>query len=278
MGQFCYFAKMNRFYAIGFVTFATIIVTTSASSVNICEGVADNIFVTDISNCSNYFLCVKGQPISQQCRDNLSFNAATQSCVASKSACLSCDKNVLTTIALSKTCNKYVLCFAGTPLLQQCADTLHFNPNLGACDLAKNVDCVANYCSIYQSADNIVYVRSQAACAKYFICMNGEPQNKICVNGLYFNTDCNCCDLPAKANCTISSTKSRTIQTAAMLAPRMVDIKCPADGIHFIAHRNANQYFMCVNGKGALMSCAASLYFDKERGVCRRQEDILRKH
>ncbi|XP_017467454.1 PREDICTED: peritrophin-44-like [Rhagoletis zephyria] len=272
---------MNRFYAIGLLALFAIIATSgNAASVNVCEGVSDNIFIADVTNCTNYYYCNNGQAIAQQCRDSLYFNAASQSCVATSSGCLTCDKDVLNSTALIKTCNKYVLCFAGTPVLQQCADNLQYNPNLRACDLPRNVDCVADRCSIYQDPQNIVYVPSVSACNRYFICMNGLPQNQSCISGLYFSSDCNCCDLPVNVNCTIPRSSSRTVslQTAAMIAPRMVDIKCPIEGIHFLAHRNPNQYFMCVNGKGALMTCAASLYFDKEVGACRRLEDIQTKH
>ncbi|XP_067646702.1 uncharacterized protein [Eurosta solidaginis] len=274
-------AIVSRLYGINLLTFVLTIFVTSftinAYSINVCEGVANNIFITDIRNCSSYFICVNGQPIAQECRDGLYFDASTQSCVVSNSVCLSCNSNQLTSTALAKTCNKYVLCFAGTPVQQQCADNLQFNPNLRACDLPKNVDCVSNYCSIYQNPNEIVYVASQSSCAKYFICMNGQPQNQTCISGLHFNPACKYCDLAANAKCTITGSKTRTTyQTAAMLAPHLVDITCPAEGIHFISHKNPHQYYMCVKGKGALMTCAASLYFDKDEGACRRQEDIMK--
>ncbi|XP_011196819.1 protein obstructor-E [Zeugodacus cucurbitae] len=269
---------MNRHYAIGLLAiFGLIVATNAAASINICQGVADNIFVADITNCSNYFICVNGQPIAQQCRNKYFFNGNTQSCQASNATCLKCNASVLSSVALSRTCNKYALCFDGQPLLQQCADDLQFNPQLNACDYPQTVDCVANQCSIY--AKSPVYVTSKASCSKYYICMQGQPQAQNCLSNLVFNPVKNQCDLPAKTNCTITPPgKARSLQTAAMIAPRMVDINCPTVGILEFAHENPNQYYMCVNGKGALMTCAANLYFDKDMGACRRKEDILKNY
>ncbi|XP_011208088.2 protein obstructor-E [Bactrocera dorsalis] len=270
---------MNRHYAIGLLAIIGFIAAANSTSINLCDGVADNIFVADITNCSNYYICVNGEAIAQQCRYNYSFNGKTQSCEASDASCLSCDPSKLSSVGLERTCNKYALCFAGTPVLQECADDLQYNPNLNACDYPQNVDCVANRCSIYDSPDSIVYAPSQTSCTKYFVCMNGQPQNQTCVGGLQFNAVSNQCDRPANANCTIAAIpKSRSSQTAAQIAPRMVDINCPSVGIQQIAHQNLNQYYMCVNGKGALMTCAANLFFDKDMGACRRKEDILKKY
>lgn len=158
---------MNRYYATSLLATFGIIVAANATSINLCEGVADNIFVADITNCSNYYICINGQPIAQQCRNKYFFNGNTQSCEVSNASCLSCDPNKLSSVGLERTCNKYVLCFAGTPLLKQCADDLQFNPVFKTCDYCQNVDCVANHCSIYDNPDNIVYVPSQSSCSKW---------------------------------------------------------------------------------------------------------------
>lgn len=158
---------MNCDYAIGLLAIIGFIVAANATSINLCAGVANNVFVTDITNCTNYYICVNGEPIAQQCRNNYFFNGRTQSCEVSNSSCLSCNPNILSSVGLERTCNKYALCFAGTPVLQECADDLQYNPNLNACDYPQNVDCVANRCSIYDSPDSIVYAPSQASCSRW---------------------------------------------------------------------------------------------------------------
>ncbi|XP_059219701.1 peritrophin-44 isoform X2 [Stomoxys calcitrans] len=180
-----------------------------AANINICENVADKIFLEDVTNCTKYYLCMNGQPQSRYCANGLFFNAESQACTDNKTSCLTCPQGQIKMVPLARTCNKYVLCYDGTPVIQSCYDDLQFNPDIGKCDFATKVGCVDNYCSVYDNnVLNLKYVPSPNNCSNYYICMNGIAQPFSCATGLHFSTNCNCCDFVDNANCTIAKSKT----------------------------------------------------------------------
>lgn len=180
-----------------------IFITAQASNLNVCENVADHILLQDISDCSKYISCLNRQPQFHQCKSGLYFDAVKQECTGSRSVCIQCAQNDLTLFPLIKTCDKYILCFDGSLTLQQCPNNLQFNPKIGKCDLKRNVDCVENQCSNYASINNLTYVPSAASCENYYVCMKGQPKALSCAKGLYFSTDCNCCDNAENVYCSV---------------------------------------------------------------------------
>ena len=249
--------------------------SSPAGGVNLCQGVKDYIFLTDITNCSNYYICVNEQPILQTCGANMYFHEPSQACNYNKATCLTCDPAKLSVHPLVKTCNKYVMCYAGQPILRQCCDDLQVDAN-GICNLPTKVDCVANQCNIQNDAGNIVYIPSQADCSSYYICMSGTPVKQTCANNLLFNPACNCCDLASRVTCSIKTPKSSLrSSTTKHTEPKMVDIGCPATGSYFYPHPNPNQYYMCVNGLGAVLTCAEGLFYDSKMQECRQLKNIL---
>lgn len=53
------------------------------------------------------------------------------------------------------------------------------------------------------------------------------------------------------------------------------NINCPEVGTHMFAHVRKNQYYMCVEGVGAILTCAKGLYFDSETNACREFKNIV---
>lgn len=260
-------------FALAAFYFVSLASAQWTGDINVCEDVADNMFIADISNCSNYYICINQQPIQQYCDGGLFFNGKGQSCVASNKDCLTCDPSALSITKLDKTCNKYVMCYAGVPVLRQCCDDLQLDSN-GACDLATKVDCVENQCTIQNDARNILYIPSAASCNSYYICMSGTAVPQTCAKDLQFNTQCNCCDVAANANCTIKAAKT-SLKRTTHPAPLEADIGCPQTGTHFYPHANTNQYYVCVNGKGAIFTCAEGLFYDSQMQECRQLKNIL---
>lgn len=173
-------------------------------NINVCENVTDHIFVQDIKDCSKYFVCVNGLAISQQCSSNLYFDAKRQACTGSSQACFRCPPAQMLNLPLSKTCDKYIFCYYGESALRKCDNNQQFNTKTGKCDLAKNVDCVENRCSIYVLDTDLIYVPSASSCENYYICVSGQAQLLSCTEGLYFSTKCNCCDRSENVRCLVS--------------------------------------------------------------------------
>ncbi|KAH8369635.1 hypothetical protein KR093_000373, partial [Drosophila rubida] len=241
------------------------------ASVNICSNVTDNLFLPSVGNCSDYYLCVGETAVPRSCATGYYFDAKDQQCVdVSEVRCMpKCPSQGLSTFCYDRTCTKYVLCFAGQPVIRECCEGLQYNALIDRCDFPQYVDCVDNLCVRDNNAAAIVYVASKALCSKYYICVDGQPVNQTCANGLQYNPDCECCDFPSRVNCTVESLQ-RDVQPYARVPPRSADIRCPKEGQHFIAHKTRPEaYYYCQNGRGVTLDCTPGLVYDAQLEECR---------
>ncbi|XP_036327526.1 protein obstructor-E-like [Rhagoletis pomonella] len=244
--------------------------------VNICSGVADKIFLPYLGDCTKYYICMSGQPIERECEYGYHFDSKEQSCTYPDVAkCLPTCSNALSSFCYDRTCTKYVLCYAGTPILRECSDGLQYNAETDRCDFPQYVDCVDNMCTIFNDPGNITFLTSKASCDKYFICMDGYAYAQNCSKGLLFNTACNCCDFAERVNCTITAA-TRNIIPYSKMPPRRADIECPAVGASFIAHRDLAKYYYCLNGMGVVLECTPGLVYDAKLETCRTPENVAR--
>ncbi|XP_052844449.1 uncharacterized protein LOC128257470 isoform X1 [Drosophila gunungcola] len=177
--------------------------------VNICSNVVSNLFLPHVSNCSKYYLCMSEVAVPRECPADYYFDARDQQCVPVMEArCVpSCKARGLESFCYDRTCTKYVLCFDGTPVIQQCSDGLQYNAQTDRCDYPQYVDCADNLCIRQNNPDDIVYIASKAKCDKYFVCMNGLPMVQNCTSGLQYNPTTQSCDFPSRVNCTVEPTE-----------------------------------------------------------------------
>lgn len=66
--------------------------------------------------------------------------------------CPSVDTNSITFIASKVDCNRYYICYHGTPVRQQCISEMHWNPTILKCDKPENSKCQVNNfnsCTLY---------------------------------------------------------------------------------------------------------------------------------
>lgn len=176
------------------------------ADVNVCSGVSDNIFLPVLGNCSEYYICMDETPVKRNCIAGYLFDAKSQSCTYPQDAqCIQNCTSSLSSFCYDRTCTKYVLCYAGTPVVRECCDGLQYNAETDRCDFPQYVDCVDNMCTIFNDPTNITFLASKANCDKYYVCMDGAANARNCSNGLQFNTACNCCDFPSRVNCTVGS-------------------------------------------------------------------------
>ncbi|XP_017128380.1 protein obstructor-E-like [Drosophila elegans] len=244
--------------------------------VNICSNVVSNLFLPHVSNCSKYYLCMSEVAVPRECPADYYFDARDQQCVPVMEArCVpSCKARGLESFCYDRTCTKYVLCFDGTPVIQQCSDGLQYNAQTDRCDYPQYVDCADNLCIRQNNPDDIVYIASKAKCDKYFVCMNGLPMVQNCTSGLQYNPTTQSCDFPSRVNCTVENLQ-RNILPFARAPPRTADIKCPSEGVHFVAHQTRQDvYYYCLNGRGVTLDCTPGLVFDAKRGECREPQFV----
>ncbi|XP_037940293.1 peritrophin-48-like [Teleopsis dalmanni] len=266
--------KLNLFVCVLVISIAAI--NAQEEAINICEKVADFIFLANMNDCSSYYICVNETPIAQKCDNNLYFDGKAQSCTHSSTNCINCLASTLSYYPLYKTCDKYIMCFAGQPILRKCYDNLQFSETDLNCNLASKVDCVENNCPVQNDIPTVVYVPSYADCNKYYVCMTGQPIAQNCATGLSFNPTCNCCDLAANVACTNpKSISMRSIAMSENIPAQKANIDCPEEGIHFYPHVRSTKYYVCANGHGALLTCNHGLFYDSKTTTCRELRNIL---
>nr|AGZ62051.1 gastrolith protein 30 [Cherax quadricarinatus]AVD68954.1 obstructor A [Cherax quadricarinatus] len=102
-------------------------------------------------------------------------------------------------------------------------------------------------------------------CDKYYDCYRGTQTEKLCPDGLIFDTTqgprVEQCNYPFIVECPEGS----SLQT-----PQPSGIECPRQNGYF-EHENAKNcesYYECTNGLAVLRKCATGLVFDEFTGVC----------
>ncbi|XP_017016324.1 probable chitinase 10 [Drosophila kikkawai] len=263
------------------------------SSINICENVADEVYLPYVDDCDKYIECQNGKiakigsclelerATPTLCLEegkscNLGFDPVFQVCTyRSKVQCLpTCESFALSSFCYDNTCTKYVLCYYGRPVLRQCHDQLQYNNMTDRCDFPQFVDCVANDCSATNNPNNITYIASKASCSKYFVCSNGRPWEQECSAGLLYNPECQCCDYAKNVECSIDAT-ARNIKPYSRSPLRRADIQCPQVGIHFYPHKyRQDAYYYCVDGRGVTLDCTPGLHYDPKVAECREPQNV----
>ncbi|KNC34624.1 hypothetical protein FF38_09666 [Lucilia cuprina] len=250
--------------------------TAYTNDINICQGAVDNLFLPVLNNCSAYYVCMDGTPLVRVCREGFLFDAKTQSCtLPGEAQCIKNCTSSLSSFCYDRTCTKYVLCYANTPVVRECCDGLQYNAETDRCDFPQYVDCVDDMCTIFNDPKNITFLASKAACDKYYVCMDGLTYARNCSKGLQFNPECNCCDFKSRVNCSIPALQ-RNIIPLSKAPPRAADIKCPQEGVHFYPHAQEDKYYFCLKGRGVIMDCTPGLVFDPNVQECREKKNILK--
>jgi len=107
------------------------------------------------------------------------------------------------------------------------------------------------------------------SCDRYWKCIEGEPEEKLCGNGLAFDdqdptfTTENCLDLN-QVDC-----GNRTDLEPAISAPN-----CPRLYGTFDDPDDCNAFYQCIDGISNRYMCAPGLAFDKGEGACRWADQV----
>jgi len=144
-------------------------------------------------------------------------------------------------------CEAYFSCVGGNAFPVNCPDGLHFDADLLVCAPPDSVNCVPGGCP----ATGIITVAVPGSCSAYILCINGEPFDRTCGTGLFFNPIIGSCDFPDNTDCQLPS--------------------CPqTPGLSFAADpQSCSHYFVCLDGEEAgRRQCAPGLFFDTWALMC----------
>lgn len=125
-----------------FIGIALAVLSTAyAQQLNACDGVPDNTFIPNVSQCNAWFRCPGLVPGT--CDSPWLFNPVTQSCAwESEVTCFACNTTVpFENIPVSGSCIQYVQCVNGFATQRTCQNGLHFNRATAECDTVANANC-----------------------------------------------------------------------------------------------------------------------------------------
>jgi len=240
---------------------------------NICQNVADNSSLPNDESCTQFFTCIDGNTQPNTCPKGQWFNPESNHCDSSTNdKCNPKDKFKCPTDGIfffphEEFCDKYIMCFAGFPILQHCADGLYYDKDKMVCDKADSVECKLEKCPEDDEKDKIIFLPSDYHCERYYICYNGKPLEQYCAPGIYWNSETDQCDFPENVNCTIEEPEEPEL-------PQPEEIYCK-DGIYFEEHPNScEHYFICAYGYSILLSCAKGFQYDTENYWCNFADNI----
>lgn len=189
----------------------------------ICQGVTEGRLINNSMSCAAYFACVQGRAWSGECSDGTWFNYAEQicdlpwrvpcdaeaseivelECVPEPNFIISCrNDNDLHTIQHPFDCTQYYLCMEGHAMLRSCAPGLEFSAEMSQCMVPAEAACKFGECPSYNRP--LTFLSSTTNCSEFSICLNGEPVQHSCADGLHWDPDHEWCTFPDETNCEVS--------------------------------------------------------------------------
>ncbi|XP_073982184.1 uncharacterized protein [Rhodnius prolixus] len=110
-------------------------------------------------------------------------------------------------------------------------------------------------------------------CDKYYECVEGAINEKLCPDGMVFNDYSilhEKCDLPFNIDCT----------SRPQLQEPKPSLNCPRQNGYF-AHENAticDKFYYCVDGKYNMITCPSGLVYNERTGICTWPDEAKKKH
>lgn len=167
-------------------------------------------------------------------------------------------------------CNKFIMCFDGWQIEQECAPQLHWSVLDGFCTTQDLAECSieSSLCPEVDDPDQLVFIPSSRDCNRYYICHNHQTIGLNCAPGKHFDPINNWCDIPENANCEVA------VGPDPETPPPIDTIQCPDDGFYYRPHpTTCEYYFLCANGESTMMQCAPGLKFDTKTDRCTLADD-----
>lgn len=128
------------------------------------------------------------------------------------------------------------------------------------------------------------FVNDYFDCAGYFWCSSvGQPIHIRCPDGFWFDSSRNVCVLSGSIPCTLCQSIGGA---SSLTVTKSAEHECPADGIHFMPHKDCENFRVCVHGTGngkficatsppfiinifiTVLACPKGLHWSPVNGLC----------
>ncbi|XP_017137857.1 peritrophin-44 [Drosophila miranda] len=230
---------------------------------NRCEG-RDGTWVSDPTNCEQYFYCRDGVPLAGACPIGQHFNESSQACmhgvdsqcVDVANICEILPEN--TAFRYEDDCSYYYVCKNSKQTLTKCKSTLYFNVETGDCVARNLVACDAHSKEgVCAASSKVVFKSDSATCRGYFICKafgtvaDLDPLWNQCPEGTFFDEERQLCGKATDVVCTHNRCDGR----GTMLV---------------VSSKNyCHNYIQCVDGlEVAESTCHFDHFFDEVIQAC----------
>ncbi|XP_065082687.1 mucin-2-like [Ochlerotatus camptorhynchus] len=204
-------------------------------------------------SCQKFLVCASGWLEERNCPSGMLFDVDSNRCTSEANAKCSSEKwsktnglcnaeDEVSTYPDPYHCARYVLCLGLTAIPRQCSTGLLFNSQTGKCDFPPNVICDVS-CPI--EGNDLVFLpeSSGQSCARYFICLNGNPHPAECSSMLYFDLVTGTCMRPADASCSIKG------------------VYCSEHDEKIADPRSCYSYYQCEGGFPHYQECEVGHHF-----------------
>lgn len=243
--------------------------TAYANEVTICQGIPDNTFIQDVSNCANWFRCTPNGPVPGTCPEPWLFNPQTGGCDwAENVRCFACSPTQpIQSTRVEGSCVQFIRCINGRASQHACQNGLHFNAQSQQCDLPENANCTVRFsCPPNIPPGQMVAFRSQTNCSEFYICTGpGDPTPQSCNPALHFDPVSQQCTFPNMTDCSVGDDGSNPGPGDPTTTP--VPFNCPSDG-HHPHPTTCSSFIVCASGQPHFFNCSDGLHFNYRTSQC----------
>lgn len=166
-----------------------------------CPDHSDLVLLPHPESCEQYVACVNGFPRVMECAPGLQWDQIREKCdlpanvgckiqVPEPELNYVCEPSTTYVTRHPNNCQQFIVCSNGVRRVNQCAESLLFDPVNLRCDFAANVNCVLPEATVDYNCDpsRDFYFAPHPNNCKYFImCVRGNRQIERCASGLIFD-------------------------------------------------------------------------------------------
>jgi len=244
--------------------------TAYAQQLNICQGVPDNTFIPNVSQCNGWFRCTPNGPVPGTCPSPWLFNPETLECDWEANVrCFTCPlTEPIWSMPVPGSCVQFIRCINGHATQEVCQSGLHFNNATQQCDLPANARCEITFtCPSNIPPGQMVSFRSDTNCSTFFVCTGSPtPLEQHCNPALHFDPRTQQCTFPEQTDCQLAPPEGTT-QNPGDPVTGNPPFTCPSDG-HFPHPNTCSSFIICAAGTPNFMNCSPGLYFNRQTNLC----------